>query len=154
MDSIIWPIVLYGGEVWGPSLLESNWAKTKSVQTLMLWHIIKSKRTIPEFVARPFQIDPMFILVSFLHHIWRFVDWAASRDRYLYRNYCSSKAIASNSPTRWDYDCWFSKVSCHLRSMGISIDRLPPLWYSLDAPRHLLHNKQKLNEMIRGDIYK
>jgi hypothetical protein len=60
MDSLIQPIVLYGSKIWGPSLLESDWASTERVQTLLLRRIIRCKQTIPqhiilaEFGARPF----------------------------------------------------------------------------------------------------
>jgi hypothetical protein len=41
MDSLIRPIVLYGSEIWGPSLLEFDWASTERVQTLLLRRIIR-----------------------------------------------------------------------------------------------------------------
>ena len=43
IDSIIWPTILYGFEVWGYSLLEFDWDKMESVYILMLYHIIKIK---------------------------------------------------------------------------------------------------------------
>jgi hypothetical protein len=38
--------------------------------------------------------------------------------------------------------------------MGITMDRLPPFRYSLDAPGHLLPTKQEMNTIIQEDIYK
>ena len=46
IDSIIWPTILYGFEVWGYSLLEFDWDKMESVYILMLYHIIKTKWTM------------------------------------------------------------------------------------------------------------
>ena len=75
MDSLIRPTVLYSSEIWGPSLLESDWALVERVQTLLLRCIIRCKQTVPhhiilaEFEARPFQLETVFGPVSFLHRI-------------------------------------------------------------------------------------
>jgi len=100
MDTLIRPTVLYGSEIWGPSLLESDWAAAERVQTLLLRRIIRCKRTIPqqiilaEFGAQLFQLETIFRLVSFLHRVRSFVDTLKGRDRYPYLSYCSSEAIA------------------------------------------------------------
>lgn len=39
-------------------------------------------------------------------------------------------------------------------SVGISIDRLPPYRYSLNALGHLLSTRQEFNKVIQNDIYK
>ena len=46
IDSIIWCTILYGFEVWGYSLLEFDWDNMESVYISMLYHIIKTKRTM------------------------------------------------------------------------------------------------------------
>jgi hypothetical protein len=75
MDSFIRPIFLYGSKICGPSLLESDWASVERVQTLLLRRIIRCKQIVThhiilaEFGARPFQLETMFRLVSFLYHI-------------------------------------------------------------------------------------
>ena len=50
MDSLIRPIVLYGLEIWGPSLLELDWASIERVQTLLLCRIIRYKQTVPHHI--------------------------------------------------------------------------------------------------------
>jgi hypothetical protein len=103
MDSLIRPTVLYGSEIWGPSLLESDWASVERVQTLLLRRIIRCKQTVPqhiilaEFGARPFRLETVFRLVSFLHRIRSFADSVKGRDRYPYLAYCSSETIALSS---------------------------------------------------------
>jgi hypothetical protein len=47
MDAIIRPTVLYGSEICGPNLLQTGWARLEGVQTLLLRHIIRCKRTVP-----------------------------------------------------------------------------------------------------------
>jgi hypothetical protein len=77
MDTLIRLTVLYGLEIWGPSLLESDWASSERVRILLLRHIIRCKQTIPqhiipvEFGAQPFWLETMFRLLSFLHRIRR-----------------------------------------------------------------------------------
>jgi hypothetical protein len=159
MDSLIRPTVLYGSEIWGPSLLESDWASVERVQTLLLRRIIRCKQSVPhhiilaEFGARPFRLETVFGLVSFLHRIWGLADSAKGRDRYPYLAYCSSETIALSSPLGRARG-WFAGVSDLLESVGIQIDRLPPFRYSLDAPGHLLPTRQVLNKIIRDDIYR
>jgi hypothetical protein len=103
MDSLIRPTVLYGSEIWGPSLLESDWASVERVQTLLLRRIIRCKQTVPqhiilaEFGARPFRLETMFGLVSLLHRIRSLADSTKGRDRYPYLAYCSSETIALSS---------------------------------------------------------
>jgi hypothetical protein len=36
VDYLIRPTVLYGSEIWGPSLLESDWTSAERVQTILL----------------------------------------------------------------------------------------------------------------------
>ena len=63
LNTLIRPTVLYGLEIWGPSLLEADWALAERVQILILRRIIKSKQTVPqhivltEFGAQPFRLE-------------------------------------------------------------------------------------------------
>jgi hypothetical protein len=124
MDTLIRPTVLYGSEIWGPSLLESDWASAERVQILLLRRIIRCKQTVPqhiilaEFGAQPFRLETMFRLVSFLHRIRSFGDSAKGRDRYPYLAYRSSEAIALSSPPGRARG-WFAGVSGLLASVGI-----------------------------------
>ena len=80
MDTLVHPTVLYGLEIWGASLLESDWALAERVQTPLLRLIIRCKQTVPqhiilaEFGAQPFRLDTVFSLVSFLHRVRGFAD--------------------------------------------------------------------------------
>jgi hypothetical protein len=75
MDTLICPTILYGSKIWGPSLLESDWASAERVQILLLRRIIRCKQTVPqhiilaEFGAQPFRLETIFRLVSFLHRV-------------------------------------------------------------------------------------
>lgn len=87
MDSLIQPTMLYGFEVWGPSMLEVDWASSERVQTLLLWRIIRCKQTIPqhiillEFSAQLFHLETIFRSVSFIHQIWTFQNpWKVELD--------------------------------------------------------------------------
>lgn len=130
MDTLIRPTVLYGSEIWGPSLLESDWAAVERVQTLLLRRIIRCKCTIPqqiilaEFGAQPFCLETAFRLVSFLHRVRSFADTLKGRDRYPYLAYCSSEAIDRTQPGKTK--CWYTGVSKFLKAVGLHIDHLPP----------------------------
>lgn len=77
MDTLIQHIVLYGSVVWGPSLLEFDWASAEWVQVLR--RIIKCKQSIPhniilaEFGAHRFRLGAIFDLIWFLHWLWGYV---------------------------------------------------------------------------------
>jgi hypothetical protein len=66
MEAIIRPTVLYGSEIWGSSLLQTDWARLERVQTLLLRRIIRCKRTVPqpiiqaEFGVHPFRLEVIF----------------------------------------------------------------------------------------------
>jgi hypothetical protein len=122
MNSIIGSIILYVLEIRGPSLLNSNWACIKRVQTLLLHCIIECKRIVPqhivqaELVACPFRTETIFRLVELLHHLCKFIDSAVGRDRYPYLGYLFGRL-----------QCRYSYVSYFLQSVGISIDHIPML---------------------------
>lgn len=128
MESLIRPTVLYGSEIWGPSLLESDWASAERVQTLLLRCIIRCKQSVPqhiilaEFGVRPFRLETVFRLVSFLHRIRSYADSRSGQDRYPYLAYCSSETIALSSPPGRARG-WFAGVSDLFESVGIHIDR-------------------------------
>ena len=159
MDTLICPTVLYGSEIWGPSLLESGWASAERVQNLLLCHIIRCKMIVSqhiilvEFGAQPFRLEMVFRLVSFLHCLQCLANSIKIRDRYPYLAYCSSKTIAHSTPSG-RARCWFTGVSNLLELVGIQLDRLPPFRYALDVPGHLLPTRQELHKIIREDIYR
>jgi len=112
----------------------------------MLQFMIRCKRTIPqdiiqvEFVAHPMHLESIFRLVSFLHGVRSLGDLASGRDQYPFLALCASEEIASTSADlhprgKW---CRFFEASFLLWSVDISIDRLPPFRYSLEASGHLL----------------
>ena len=111
LNTLIYPTVLYGSEIWGPSLLESDWASPERVQILLLRRIIRCKQTVPQhiiladFGAQPFRLETVFRVVSFLHWIRGLADLSKGRDRYPYLAYCSAETIArtthSGKAQRW-----------------------------------------------------
>ncbi len=158
MDTLIRPTVLYGSEIWDPSLLESDWASVERVQTLLLCRFIRCKQTIPQhiilakFGAQPFHLEVIFRLVSLLHRLRGLADARKGCDRYPYLAYCSSENIARMQTRR--SKCWYTSVTELLEASRIQIDHLPPFQYSLNAPDHLLPNQQELNKIIKEDIYR
>ena len=147
LNTLIRPTVLYGSEIWGPSLLESDWALAERVQILLLRRIIRCKQTVPqhiipaEFGAQPFRLEIAFRVVFYLHRIRGLADSSKGWDRYPYLAYCFAQTIArANHPGR--AKCWLTRVSSLLASVGVQLDRLPPFQYSLDAPGHLLPIQQ------------
>ena len=72
VDNLIISTVLYGLEVWGPSLLELDWAMIERVRALMLHYIIRCKRIVSQAIVQvyfptpPFRIEIIFVLVSLL----------------------------------------------------------------------------------------
>ena len=96
LDSLVKPTVLYGSTVWGPSLLEFDWAFVERVQTLFLRRIIKCHRFSPhnivlaEFGAHPFRLGTIFDLVWLLHWLRSFTDSSENNHKYSYLAYCSS----------------------------------------------------------------
>ena len=64
---------------------------------------------LAEFGARPFRLETVFSLVSFLHRIQSFADSAKGRDRYPYLTSRSSETISFSSP--WGrFRGWFAGV--------------------------------------------
>jgi hypothetical protein len=143
MEAIIRPTVLYGSEIWGPSLIQTDWARLERVQTLLLRRIIRCKHTVPqsiiqaEFGVQPFRLEVIFRLISFIHRVRSFKDSTTKRERYPYLALCSSEALTSDHSTGHARG-WFSEASRLLQSMTISPEHLPPFRYSLDASVHLL----------------
>ena len=143
LNTLICPTVLYGSEIWGPSLLKSDWASAERVQILLLQRIIRCKQTVPqhiilaEFGAQPFRLKMVFILVSFLHRIQGLANSAKGQDNYPYLAYCSAETIARTAHLG-KAKCWLTGVSNLLTSVGIQLDHLPSFQYSLDSPGHLL----------------
>jgi hypothetical protein len=130
MDTLVRPTVLYGFEVWGDGLLESDLSSINRVKIILLRCIIKCKQTIPqpvvlvEYGARPFRLETIFSLISLLPYIQSFADVMKGWDWYPYLTYCSSESIASTSFVR--SRCWYVGVLDLLASIGIMMDRLPP----------------------------
>lgn len=159
LDSLVKPSVLYGSTVWGPSLLESDWASVERVQTLFLQRIIRCHWFTPhnivlaEFGAHPFRLGTIFSLVWLLHRLRSFVDSFDDRHRYSYLAYCSSMEVASSDSGHRSC-CWYTQVSALLGLIGISLDHLPAFQFSLDALAHLLPPQWELNEHVRLDIYR
>jgi len=107
-----------------------------------------------KFTARPFRIKTIFKLVELFHHIRRFTNSTTDKDQHPYLAYRSSNAVSQYICPPRRAQCWYFEVSYILQSFGISMDRLSPLMYSLDAPGNLLPNKQEMNGVIKEDIYR
>lgn len=99
LDLIIRPTILYGLEIWGPNLVQSELGQdpkspnpSSQVHHSMQIHnpqpIVQAK-----FEAHPFRLGVIFHLVSLLHRVWTLGDSTSKRDRYPYLAFCSSKAI-------------------------------------------------------------
>jgi len=143
MEVIIKPTILYGLEILGPSVIQTDWARLERVQTLLLRRIIRCKRIVPQsimqvrFGVQPFRLEVIFRLISFIHRVKSFKNSDSMRERYPYLALCSSEVLASDHSTGRTRG-WFSEASRLLQWMTISPERLPLFKYSLDASAHLL----------------
>lgn len=96
LSSLVTPMMLYGSVVWGPSLLDSDWASIDHVQTLFL------------------RLGAIFDRIWFLHHLHGFADSANDRHKYSYLAYCSSVVVADSNPTS-RARCWYPEAASLLR---------------------------------------
>jgi len=92
IDSIIWPTILYGFEVWGYSLLEFDWDKMESVYILMLYHIIKTKRTMWNVYI--LMLTSVYILM--LYHIIKIKMNLAPLERNLSVELCWGSCVSDD----------------------------------------------------------
>jgi len=100
MNTLVQPTVLYGLKVWGPCLLEYDWASAKRVQ-ILFHRIIRCKKKVPhliilaEFGVQHFRLEIVFCLISLLHCIHCFTNSTKGQNQYPYLAYYSSESIAS-----------------------------------------------------------
>ena len=124
LNTLIRPTVLYGSEIWAPSLLKSDWALAERLQILLLRRIIKCKQIVSqdiiltEFRAQPFCLETVFRSVSFLHRIRGLADSSKGWDRYPYLAYCSAETIARATHSS-RAKCWLTGVLSLLASVRI-----------------------------------
>jgi hypothetical protein len=145
MNTLVWPTVLYGSEVWRPGLLDFDWSSTKRVHTTdhpPSPHYQVQADSPPAHHPHRFWCSPLSAQDSVWPHLTptplrSFTDTTKGQNWYPYLAYRSSKSLASISSLVRS-QCQYVGVSDLLAFIGITMDRLPPFIYSLVAPSHLL----------------
>ncbi|MCO5551747.1 hypothetical protein L7F22_005251 [Adiantum nelumboides] len=114
----------------------------------MISRLIRAKASVPhdiiraELVAPPLVVEALTRLVSFKHRLWDLL-----RDRYARLALESSRQLAIQGDTA----CWYGKLTSWFQVHGISMDRLTPFQYSLDAPSLTL-TQSEITRLISQDL--
>ena len=147
-DTLVTSAMLYGVQVWGPSVDQDNWRAMERPLISMISRMIRAKASVPhaiiraEVAAPPIEVEALTKSVSFIHSIWN-VD----RCRYTRLALESSRQLA----LKGDTSCWYAKTNLWFQRHGFSMDRLPPFQYSLEA-LSLPITKTERNRIIRQDL--
>ncbi|MCO5577293.1 hypothetical protein L7F22_031120 [Adiantum nelumboides] len=142
--------MLYGVQVWGPSVDQDSWRAMERPLISMISRMIRAKASVPHAIIRakvaapPIEMEALTKSVSFIHGIWN-----TDRCRYTRSALESSRQIA----LKGDTSCWYAKTNLWFQRHGFSMDRLPPFQYSLEAPS-LPITKAERNRIISLPITK
>ncbi|MCO5603414.1 hypothetical protein L7F22_057564 [Adiantum nelumboides] len=130
-DTLVTSAMLYGVQVWGPSVDQDSWRAMERPLISMISRMIRAKASVPhaiiraEVAAPPIEMEALTKSVSFIHGIWN-----TDRCRYTRSALESSRQLA----LKGDTSCWYAKTNLWFQRHGFSMDRLPPFQYSLEAP--------------------
>ena len=147
-DTLVTSAMLYGVQVWGPSVDQDSWRAMERPLISMISRMIRAKASVPhaiiraEVAAAPIEVEALTKSVSFIHSIWN-----TDRCRYTRLALESSRQLA----LKGDTSCWYAKTNLWFQRHGFSMDRLPPFQYSLEAPS-LPITKTERNRIIRQDL--
>ncbi|MCO5572665.1 hypothetical protein L7F22_026423 [Adiantum nelumboides] len=147
-DTLVTSAMLYGVQVWGPSVDQDSWRAMERPLISMISRMIRAKASVPhaiiraEVAAPPIETEALTKSVSFIHGIWN-----TDRCRYTRLALESSRQLA----LKGDTSCWYAKTNSWFQRHGFSMDRLPPFQYSLEAPS-LPITKAERNRIIRQDL--
>lgn len=147
-DTLVTSAMLYGVQVWGPSVDQDGWRNMERPLISMISRMIRAKSSVPhaiiraELAAPPIEIEAITRSVSFLHSLWD-----TRGDRYTRLALESSRQLAMQGDT----SCWYAQMAAWFQKHGLSIDRLPPFQYSLDAPS-LPVTRTEITRLIRQDL--
>ena len=147
-DTLVASAMLYGAQVWGPSVDHTGWRRMERPLVSMISHMIRAKASVPhaitraELAAPPMEIEALTRSVSFIHGLWD-----TPRDRYARLALESSRQVAMQGDT----SCWYAQMTSWFQRHGFSMDRLPPFQYSLDAPSLSL-TRLEITRLIRQDL--
>ena len=149
-DTLVASAMLYGVQIWGPSISQEGWRCMERPLVSMISRLIRAKVSVPhaiiraELAAPPLEIEALTASVSFVHSLWD-----ATRDRYARLALESSRQLALQGDT----SCWYAQMASWFQMHGFTMDRLPPFQYSLDAPRKSL-SRGDVTRLIRQDLIK
>ncbi|KAH7446947.1 hypothetical protein KP509_01G083500 [Ceratopteris richardii] len=130
-DTLVAFTMLYGAQVWGPSIGQDGWKVMERLLVSMISRLIRAKASVPhdiirvELAAPPIEIEALTRAVSFVHSLWD-----TTRDRYTRLALESSRQLALQGDT----SCW-----------------LPPFQYSLQTPLMYL-TRVEITKRIRQDL--
>lgn len=147
-DTLVTSAMLYGVQIWGPSVDQDSWRSMERPLISMISRMIRAKASVPhaiiraELAAPPIEIEALTRSVSFIHSLWN-----TNRCRYTRLALESSRQLAMKGDT----SCWYAQMTSWFQRHGFSMDRLPPFQYSLDAPS-LPITRTETNKIIRQDL--
>lgn len=154
-DTLVASAMLYGVQVWGPSVdhhgrsgSTDGWRCMEKPLVSMISRMIRAKASVPhdiiraELVAPPIVVEALTRSVSFMHSLWDL-----PRHRYARLALESSRQLALQG----DIACWYAEMTSWFQPHGVSMDRLPPFQYSLDAPSLTL-TRAEITRLIRQDL--
>lgn len=147
-DTLVASAMLYGAQVWGPSVDHDSWRSMERPLVSMISRMIRAKASVPhaiiraELAAPPMEIEALTRSVSFMHSLWD-----TPRDRYARLALESSRQLAMQGDT----SCWYAQMTSWFQRHGFSMDGLPPFQYSLDAPSLSL-TRVETTRLIRQDL--
>ncbi|MCO5607081.1 hypothetical protein L7F22_061273 [Adiantum nelumboides] len=104
-DTLVTSAMLYGVQVWGPSVDQDSWRAMERPLISMISRMIRAKASVPhaiiraEVAAPPIEIEGLTKSVSFIHGIWN-----TDRCRYTRLALESSRQLA----LKGDTSCWSS----------------------------------------------
>ena len=151
-DTLVTSAMLYGVEVWDPSLNPRNpngntngWQHLERPLVSMISWMIRAKKSVPHDIIRaemgtpPMEVEALTKTVCFLHKAWEL-----PRNRYTRLALESSQQLALQGDT----SCWYAQMMTWFQQHDFSMGRLPPFQYALDAPSPHL-KREEISRLVR-----
>ena len=107
-DTLVASAMLYGVQVWGPSVDQDKWKSMERPLVSMISRMIRAKASVPHAIIRaklaapPIEIEAITRSVTFMHSLWD-----TRSDRYTRLALDSSRQLAIQGDT----SCWYAQMS-------------------------------------------
>lgn len=107
-DALVASTMLYGVQVWGPTVTHGSWKSMERTLVSMISRMIRAKASIPhaviqaEVAAPSIEIEALTRSVSFMHNVWDM-----HRGRYTKLALESSRKLVMHG----DASCWYAQMT-------------------------------------------